>query len=262
MECPNHRCIGPRISCKEYLASAEHASEWIWNHLRDESGRLYARYRDGERAHKGYLDDYAFLVWSFIELYEATFDSIYLDRAIELTTEQIRLFWDEDRGGFFFTGIDQDAALTRLKELYDGAIPSGNSVSAYNLIRLAKSISSPELLELAEAQIEAFAGVVQESPTANPFFLLAMQFAMRPTKEIVIVGEPQAEDTQQKVRLIQQAYLPETILQLQNPKQPIGPEEIQMKPSSHPQESLVYICENYTCHQPITTMEELRKALV
>lgn len=250
------------LESKPYLEAAEKALQMIWKHLRSPEGRLYVRYREGEAAHSGYLDDYAFVIWALIELYEATFRNEYVEYALELTREQQRLFWDENKGGFFFTGVDQANLVARSKELYDGALPSGNSVAAYNLIRLGKLVADETLLQLAERQIRAFAGTVGEAPISYSFFLLAVHFALEPTKEIVLVGDPTLKDTQVKKSFLQQVYLPDAVLSFQDVTSNQRPDwMMNMKPDSNKETALVYICENYACQQPIVELEQLQKAL-
>src|SRR5699024_10796606 len=115
----------------------QRAMDFILESMRDAQGRLYARYRDGERAYLGYLDDYAYLIWSSIELYYTTYRFSYLQLAKELNIQMIELFWDiEKDGGLFFYGKDAEELLFRPKEIYDGATPSGNSVATMNFLRL------------------------------------------------------------------------------------------------------------------------------
>jgi uncharacterized protein YyaL (SSP411 family) len=106
--------------------------------MRRGDGRLFARYRDGEAAYPAYIDDYAFLIWGLIELYEATFELEYLQFALELNNQMIELFWDEENGGSYFYGSDSEQLFSRNKETYYGALPSGNSVALLNILKLAK----------------------------------------------------------------------------------------------------------------------------
>jgi uncharacterized protein YyaL (SSP411 family) len=122
---------------KEYIAAAEKAMMFFEKNMVVD-GRLMVHFRDGEVKNKGFIDDYAFLLWAYIELYESTLDLEYLHKATKLTKEMLKLFWDQQDGGFFFSGSDNEELLVRQKEAYDGAIPSGNSVAAVHLIRLAR----------------------------------------------------------------------------------------------------------------------------
>lgn len=142
---------GARVLCEPmYLKVAKQAIEFILSNLRKPDGRLLHRYRDGNNEIDAYLDDYAFLIWGLLELYESTFDTFYLKTAIDLNKTQIEHFWDENIGGFFFTADYGEKLLTRQKEIYDGAVPSGNSVSMLNLLKLAQLTWDHDLEQKAD----------------------------------------------------------------------------------------------------------------
>ncbi len=245
----------------DYRVAAERAYRFIMNFVRREDGRLLARYRDGEAKYLAYLDDYAYLTWGLTELYEATFQPEYIEQAISLTKEMIELFQDEENGGFFFNGKDAEQLVSRPKELYDGATPSGNSVAAYNLIRLAKLTADQQLLEEADQQLKAFANTVAKAPTGYSFFLMAMQFAFGPTKEIVISGDPTHVKTKEMMKQIQQTYLPDAVVALA-PKEGDGRWFPLVDGKQHKaEETAVYLCENYSCQRPITETKELMQSL-
>ncbi|MDR4507937.1 MAG: hypothetical protein MRJ65_06820 [Candidatus Brocadiaceae bacterium] len=121
----------------EYLAAAERATDFILSDMRRQDGRLLHRYRDGQADILAFADDYAFFIWGLLELYETNFDVRYLQTALDLNSEMINHFWDNQSGGFYFTANDMEELLVRQKDVYDGAIPSGNSVAVLNLFRLA-----------------------------------------------------------------------------------------------------------------------------
>lgn len=260
------------LSKTAYRDAAEKAANFLLTHLRREDGRLLARYRDGEAAYPGYLDDYAFLVWGLHELYEATWKVQYLQHAIQLNDEMLHLFWDEERGGCYFTGTDSEQLLARPKELYDGAIPSGNSVVAYNLWRLAHLTGSASLEEKAELHTRAFAGQVKKAPTGTAFFLAAMQMALGPKRMIVIAGERGDAITEEMLQVTQQAFLPGAIL-LFHPQTKTGAASSaadfiieDLAPSIAEQglqngKATAYVCENYACREPVTDVNRLREHL-
>ncbi|MCF6093088.1 hypothetical protein L1765_03650 [Microaerobacter geothermalis] len=178
--------LGGRILRNEkYTAAAEKAVHFIQRTLVREDGRLLARYRDGSADYPGYIDDYAFLVWGLIELYQTTFKTKYLREAERLNESMIRLFWDKERGGFFFYGEDGEQLIARPKEIYDGATPSGNSVASFNLLRLAKMIGNEDWNLLAEKQLKAFAGKIPNYPIGFSHFLMALMFALGPEKILI-----------------------------------------------------------------------------
>lgn len=250
----------------EYIEAASEAVQFINRKLRREDGRLLVRYRDGESAYLGYLDDYAFLAWGLMELYEATFRAEYLQQAIDLTKEMLELFGDPEEGGFYFYGKDGEELFSRPKEIYDGAIPSGNSVAAYNLIRLAKLTSDERFMKEADKQLKSFAKSVAASPISHSFFLLAMQFALGPSKEIVIVGEPNDVSTKEMIRVVQRAYLPDVVIAMYPQGDDVNTMKFWIpdadeKATGTDSKATVYLCENYACQAPITDVEELKRQL-
>jgi uncharacterized protein YyaL (SSP411 family) len=247
---------GRVLGDERYTVAAEKAVSFIWRYLRREDGRLLARYRDGEAAYLAYVDDYAYLAWGLLELYEAGFDVSHLEKAIELTHQMLDLFADEEKGGLFFYGRDAEQLLTRPKEVYDGALPSGNSVAACNLIRLARMTGDPEWESQAERQLRAFGETVKHSPIAHSFFLTAAQWALGPTKEIVIVGKKDAEDTRQMIQQAHRTYLPDAVLLFKPEGEPTETLDT-IAPFTKEQHTLdgratVYVCENHACHAPAT----------
>lgn len=253
-----------------YRETAAQAIECVLTKLRRrQDGRLYARYRDGEAKYLAYIDDYAFFIWGLIEQYQATFEPQYLELALELREQMKQLFWDEQNGGYFFYGSDGESLLSRPKEVYDGAIPSGNSVAAYVTIRLAKMTGRQELLEEAEALMKAFAGTVAEYPRAYPFFLMAIQFAVIPTKEIVIAGDSLDIQALKMVDAIRAKFLPDTVVvfcpqeqgkQMMERMEKVAPLVRDKRPLAKGK-ATAYICQNQTCKLPITDAEEMEQML-
>lgn len=175
------------LQCKEYADIAERAVNFINTKLIDKDGRLYVRYRDGEAANNGNLDDYAFLCYALLCVYDATFNTIYLKQAIELMDKMLLDFWDDINEGFFLTGNDSEELIYRPKEVYDGAIPSGNSVAGYVLQRIAHITTNSKYREYADKQLRFLAGQVKNHPASYCFAQLAFLGALYPSKEIICV---------------------------------------------------------------------------
>ncbi|SDH06016.1 hypothetical protein SAMN04489735_10105 [Aneurinibacillus thermoaerophilus] len=246
-----------------YVAAAERALRFIQNRLQREDGRLLARYRDEEAAFLGYLDDYAFLIWGLLELYEATFNTDYLSYALELQEKQVALFWDNEEGGFYFYGSDGEALLFRPKELYDGAIPSGNSVAALNLLRLARLTGKEDIARLADEQIAAFAGEVALYPQAHAHFMMAAQFLFGPVKEI-IVAAPNREAAQEIVQEVQTRFMPNAVVSVitdETREKLLLLAPVLTDKTTQDGKATVYICENFACQKPVTSLEELKRQL-
>ena len=197
---------------KKYLDIAKNAVNFILSKLRDSNKKILHRYKDSSAEIQGYLTDYAFFIWGLIELYEATFDIFYLETALELHQIQIEDFWDENIGGFYFTAKSSEQLLTRQKEIYDGAIPSGNSIAMLNLLRLSNITRNYELEEKADILSRVFSSKIEASPLAYTQFLVAIDFAIGPTYSLVIAGDSDAKDTNELIRIIQKEYIPNKVI--------------------------------------------------
>ncbi|MCY9657311.1 thioredoxin domain-containing protein [Paenibacillus chondroitinus] len=244
-----------------YAEAAAKAADFLLRELRREDGRLLARYRDGEAAFPGYVDDYAFLVWGLIELYETTFELRYLREAVQLNAEMLRLFGDEERGGLFFYGSDAEQLLTRPKEIYDGAMPSGNAAAALNMQRLAKLTYDAKLSQAADEQLQAFAGAVASYPPGHALMLAALDFAYSEASEIVIAGDPAKPETQHMLRAVQRQFLPNALLIL-HPPGAAGEEVRKLIPLVQDKLPLggratAYVCQNFACQAPTQDLEDI-----
>ena len=195
----------------DYSYAARFAADFVIGNMMP-TGRLLHRYRDGEAAINAYLDDYSFLIWGLLEIYEDTFNAPYLQVALDLNKQMIERFWDNENGGFFFTAEDNVELPIREKNAYDGAVPSGNSVAMMNLLRLGRITSDPELEKKAENIGRVFSGSIYEYPTRHTHLLSAFDFALGPSEEIVIVGRPEAEDTRELIRTVKTRFIPNKVL--------------------------------------------------
>ena len=247
-----------------FAAAAERAAAFVDKRLVGSGGRLLARWRDGEAAHLAYLDDHAFLAWGMLELYEATFQVRHLERAIDLVRAMDHLFWDRRGGGYYFAGEDGETLLARAKEIYDGAQPSGNSVAALVLLRLGRMTGNGAYEERAEALFRAFGGSLARLPAAHTQLLIALEFALGPTREIVISGAAAAEDTRGLVSAVRSRYLPRAVTLLRDDADaaPLA----RVAPFTAAQESVggratAYVCENFACSAPVTERAALEALL-
>lgn len=202
---------GRVLSEPEYLEAAERAVKFIETKLM-KNNRLYVRYRDCETAVLGYIDEYAFLLWGYIELYESTYDADFLGKAKGLAAEMQRLFFDEKNGGFYFSGADGEVILTRQKEIYDGAIPSGNSVAIWALQRLAALSDEAAYEKMAQAALQFFAGTVRQIPEAYTFFLMGALHYLWPLEKIVVSGSRSAVETKRILAKLQEKFLPQAVV--------------------------------------------------
>ncbi|MBN1255303.1 MAG: thioredoxin domain-containing protein [Deltaproteobacteria bacterium] len=248
-----------------YEEAARRAADFILGTMVDAKGRLYHRYRDGDPAIAGFLDDYAFLTWGLIELYEATFATSYLESALDLNTMMLQHFWDGEQGGFYFTADDADTILTRKKEVYDGAVPSGNSVAMLNLLRLARLTANPELDEKAAQISHACSPLVSQSPGAYTQWMVALDFARGLSYEVVIVGDPQADDTTAMLKVLRKAFVPNKAAILR-PTSEEDPDithlaEFTKGLSSLNNKATAYVCRNFRCELPTTEPQQMLRLL-
>lgn len=240
----------------KYAEAASGAANFILDAMKTDDGRLLRRWRDGEAAHNGCLEDYAFMVWGLIELYEATFDIRHLEEAVFLTGKMIELFWDDQNGGFFFTGADGETLITRKKEVYDGAIPSGNSVAALNLLKLARMTGSLEFEEKADLTIKAFIDQAAQHPMAHTFFLSALDFSIGPTNEIVVAGALDDPDLKQMIKSIRRRFIFKKVVLLVPANDDIEKvkklAEFTGSMNASKGEAAFYLCSGYACQTPLT----------
>jgi hypothetical protein len=250
----------------DYLQSATRAAEFVRQKLyRDSDQTLLRSYRGGPADIPGFADDYAFYIQGLLDLYEASFDTQWLEFADKLQARQDRLFWDEKEGGYF-TSSGQDASiLLRMKEDNDNAEPAPSSVAALNLLRLGQIRDDQSMRVRAEKTIAAFAPALQQYPSALPQMLVALDFSLTKPKQVVVAGRRDAGDTRALVAEVHQHFLPDTIVLLADGadgQKYLGENlaEIRdMKPIAN--KAAAYVCENFTCKAPVTSPDELRKLL-
>jgi uncharacterized protein YyaL (SSP411 family) len=251
------------LNSAPYLQAAELAMEFVLTKLRRSDGRLMARYREGDTAYPAYADDYAFVIWGLLELYEATFKSYYLRLALELNQDLIRLFWDDQNGGLFFYGSDVEEQILRPKEVYDGAIPSANSVTAMNLLRLSRMTDSPELEERASQVLSAFASTVKQYPSGYSALLTAAMSLLYPSREVIVVGEGNSRGVNRMLELINATFMPNSTLLFRSTTGD-GITELNQRLSEYEPldgQATAYVCQNYACQAPVTSTSELKKVL-
>jgi len=238
---------------EDYIKAAKLAVEFILNKMVDHENCLFHRYREGEAAIFGFLDDYTFYVWGLLELYETTFEVKYLQKAIEFNQYTIEHFWDKENGGFYTTSDSAESLLVRQKVSYDGAIPSGNSVAMLNLLRLAR-ICGDNKLETKSAELgKAFSKDINNLPSSHTQLLAAFDFVFGPSFEVVIVGDLDSADMKKMIRALRENYTPNKVV-IHRPleKSPditkISPFTKDMNPIDN--KATAYVCQNYSCNQP------------
>jgi hypothetical protein len=248
---------------EKYLKAAEKAVNFILNNLTTNDGKLLHRYREGEAVIPANIDDYAFLISSLLDLYEASFNIEFLKSAIQLNKDFITHFWDKENGGFFFASDESEEILIRQKEIYDGAIPSGNSVAILNLIRIGKITSNSEFESMASEIGKIFAHNINSTPIAFTQNLTALDYAFGPSYEIVIAGDDKADNSNELIKTIRKNYFPNKTIMF-NPSQGKDLTDIAPFASNYKKiedKTAVYICQDYSCKQPVLDISSLKKML-
>ena len=230
--------------------------------LRADNGRLLKRYRNGNAGLQAHLDDYAFAVWGLLELYQATLKVAYLQEAIHINDQMIRHFWDDQSGGFYLTADDAEKLLIRSKDIYDGAIPSGNSVAALNLLRLGHMTGRQQYLKKAEDITRAFAGTVNRYPPGHSQLMVALQYALNPNYEVVIVGRPGAEDTRAMLAALRKPFLPGKVVVLRPADKKKAAAIIRLAPYTEFMvtqngRATAYVCTDFVCKLPTTDIAQM-----
>jgi len=248
----------------KFTLAARQAADFIFKEMYKER-RLVHRLRNGEAVIPAFLDDYAFMIWGLLELYETTLESEFLEKAIALNDVLLTHFWDEKEGGFFFTADDAESLLVRKKDAYDGAIPSGNSVAMLNLLRLARITADTDLESKAVRTGRAFSSEVLGAPAGFTFMISGVDFAIGPSFEIVIVGNPAASDTQTMVKAVCDQFIPNKVTLL-IPTNENAVTITQLAPFTKGYiaingKATVYICKNHVCQQPTTDIASMMKLL-
>ncbi|MDF2947938.1 MAG: hypothetical protein K0S51_2617 [Bacillales bacterium] len=245
----------------EYGKEALRALEFIENELIVD-GRVMVRYRDGEVKHKGIIDDYAFLLWAYIEVYETTLKTEFIEKASALTKNMIKLFWDEKDGGFFLYGNDTEKLIIRPKESYDGAMPSGNSVAAVQMLRLAKLTGQHTLEEKVNQLLRSFSFAINMYPTGHVYLMQAVMMNFLGTKELVALTNNDDLKTIDFIKKLQHDYIPNlTYLISDDPDKIYKIANYTKDYEKINGQTTIYLCENYACGRPTIDIDGLMQIL-
>jgi len=252
------------LNNKEYEDAAVKSAQFILTKLRESNGRLIHRYRDGEAAITPSIDDYAFFIWGLLELYETTFEVTFLKNAIELQNIQIEHFWDKEKFGFFFSPDDGEKLLTRTKEVYDGAIPSGNSVAMMNLLKLSRLTANPEYEELASQMSKSFSVKIENAPAGSTMMLQAIDFAIGPTFEVILIGN--RDNDKMIITLIElnNNFIPNKVTMLKSYREESDLEKVAPFIKNYVEqnnETTIFVCENFVCNLPTNDPQKMLELL-
>ncbi len=256
---------GAILNEPKMIDAAGRAAMFIRTTLYDPASKLLKRrYRDGEAAHTGQLDDYTFLVAGLLDLYQLRQDPQLLTWAMELTTQSIKLFWDEKQGGFFDSMVDARVPV-RMKADYDGAEPAANSIAAMNLIRLGRMTANADWLARAQKTVTAFAERINHVPRAVPQMLCAVMLLREKPEQVVITGRKTDADTQLMLAEVWRHFNPNRVVLLAD-----GGDNQNMLAKMLPFMQTVtrkdgrataYVCRDFTCRLPVNTVKDLAAQL-
>lgn len=247
-----------------YAQVAADAAGFIEKRMTDGGGRLGRRYRDGETIYPAYLDDYAYLSWGLLELYQATFQVKYLRRAVALTEQMLDLFSGEG-AALNYVPFGQTDGLPHYQDAYDGATPSGNSVAAVNLLKLGRLTGRTHWEERGEAILRAFSAELQASPTSFTHMLTALDYLLGPAGEVIITGDTGSAGVERLAATVRKSFAPNTLLLFH----PAGLERADVEAlipylenmSPPGSRASAYLCRNRSCLLPQHTPEGLAALL-
>ncbi len=253
---------GRVLNRADYLESARRNAEFVLTTMRH-NGRLRHTYKDGQARVEGFLSDYALYAEGLLGLYRATFELRWLTAARELADHMLEHFWDAEHGGFFQTSDEHEALIARPKDLFDEAVPSGNAVAAHVLLQLAELLGEPEYDRRGRATIELVVDALQEYPSAFATMLNALDFALAAPREVAIIGDVAASDTQQLLDALDERFMPNVVVAAAHPDDSEAAATVPLL-QDRPQRdahATAYVCKSFVCNLPTTDVEEMIRQL-
>lgn len=242
---------------EHYLAAAERNAQFLHDQMINSEGRLYRSWKMGEAKLNGYLDDYANVADGLLVLYRTTGKIEYFDRARAFADQMIEHFWDQDAGGFFYTSNDHEELVVRSKDFTDNATPSGNSATADVLLRIAKLTGDERYERFAVATLRLAARQIARYPQGFGRALSTLEFLLNNRGELAVVGPKENE----LERAALAAYLPTTTVAISSDPSADSASVPLFKDRADSAKARAYLCENFVCSRPVTTVDDLHKIL-
>jgi uncharacterized protein YyaL (SSP411 family) len=248
-----------------YSRAARDAADFILSSMRSDDGRLLHSYKDGRARFNAYLDDYACLIDGLTELYQATFEPRYLESALELAERMISQFGDGSGGGFFYTSGDHEALIARTKDSQDNATPSGNGMAATALLRLGLLCGRSDLEEQAVQTLERLSGQLARVPMAGGQSLIAVDFLLGPSEEVVIVDGNDASDSDAVIAQLGRQFRPRTLVlrrpaQMKDDALPAALAPLLTGKTARTGQVRVYICQGGACQEPLVGRAAIKES--
>jgi uncharacterized protein len=256
--------LAARVTGREdYREAAVKNATFLLEKLK-EDGRLHRSYKDGRARFNGYLEDYAMVADGLVALYEATFETRWLIEADSLCDAVSELFWDEEKRAFYDTPADHEELVTRPRDVYDNAAPSGTSVVTEVLLKLALLLDRNDYRQRAEDVLEELSGGMEKVSGAFGRLLCALDFATSEPREVAIVGDPRSPDTRALVETVYKRYLPNKVVAGHDPEdeEAAGLIPLLAERPARDGRATAYVCVQYACKAPTTEPEELARQLV
>jgi uncharacterized protein YyaL (SSP411 family) len=251
---------GVGLEREDYVAVAERNAAFLLDELRAEDGHLLHTWRDGVAKGRGFLEDYTHLIDGLLTLYQATFEPRWYDAARELAELMVARF-QAPEGGFFDTSVAHEELVTRPRSLQDSAVPSGNSMAAWVLLRLSQLSVEPRYAEIARRSLRQVQQLLARYPLGFGQWLTALDYALAETREIAIVGDPGAANVQSLLQICRDGFRPHQVLAVGGSKESRVEVPLLADREQIDGEATVYVCVDLTCRRPVTDPEALEAEL-
>ncbi|MEO6809589.1 MAG: thioredoxin domain-containing protein [Isosphaeraceae bacterium] len=248
-----------------YLDAARRASGFLLDTMRTPDGLLLHSYKDKQAKFNGYLDDYACLIDGLTRMFEASGEPRWIDAALDLSRVMIEEFNDDEHGGFYYTGKSHEALIARQKDTYDSATPSGNAMATTALLRLAALTDRDDLADVGRKTLQAIHLVLEQAPSGAGQSLVALDFLLAPRQKIAVIGGADRAESDAVLHAIGQKFLPQAVL-APAPTGEVPTTLVKVVPlladrPAHEGRATVYICENFTCQEPVLGVDGVNAAL-
>jgi len=254
---------GSLLNDHRLLEKAEKAWETISRYCMKKDHTLLHRLKDGDAAIEGMADDYAFLIFGLLELYQATFNPDYLETALKLQKQFDDLFYDDEHGGYYFTAKSADQLLGRQKEIYDGALPSSNSVAALNCFRLFSLTAISDYNDRFQQLFRAFSDPISDSPAGYAAALQALSLDLAGASQIIITAREYNSEVQLTINKLKKVASPGSVFILKTHKNSSQIDKCSdlLKNYLVDDQITIYVCSRFNCKTPVHTVEEALEIL-
>ena len=256
---------GRILKDERYIEAAERAASFILEHMSRDDSRLLHTYKDNLAKLDAYLDDYADLIDGLTRLYEATGDPRWIDSALRLAQVMIDEFGDREQGGFYFTGNRHEVLIARQKDIHDNATPSGNGMAATALVRLGALTGRDDLMQAGRKALESVHEVLERQPAAAGQSLIALDFLFGPTRELAVIAGSDPAEYRAVLEAVAKPFRPHKVVAPATPAQAAWLADKVPLLANRPNrdgKTTTYICENFTCRQPVVGVAGVEAALV